>query len=83
MKYFVSVVTKQIIERYLLTNLASETICPLIVSEMDDDEVAFVAAEPEEITRERDSLEARKGTLEKGQQTFKSALGLFRGAASK
>lgn len=76
MKYFIAAVTKQIIERYLLNDLAADTISPLIISEMSDDEVAFVAAEAEETTRERDSLEARKATLEKGQQTFKSALGL-------
>ena len=45
---------------------------------MTEDEVAFVAAEPEETTRMRDNLEARKATLEKGQETFKSALGLFK-----
>lgn len=77
MKYFIAAVTKQIIERYLLTDLAADTISPIIVGEMSDDEVGFVAAEPEETTRQRQSLEARKATLEKGRQTFKSALGLM------
>ncbi|KAF2479882.1 P-loop containing nucleoside triphosphate hydrolase protein [Neohortaea acidophila] len=76
-KYFIAAVTKQVIERYLLTDLAADTISPIIVGEMSDDEVGFVAAEPEETTRQRQSLEARKATLEKGRQTFKSALGLM------
>lgn len=45
---------------------------------MTDNEIALVAAEPEETTRIRANLEARKATLEKGQETFKSALGLFK-----
>lgn len=50
----------------------------MIISDMTDDEVSFVAAEAEEITKERTHLETRKATLEAGQATFKSALGLFR-----
>ena len=50
----------------------------MVVGDMSEEEVAFVAAEPEETTHERNFLETRKATLEKGQETFKSALGLFR-----
>lgn len=77
-KYFIAAVTKQVIERYLLRDLAECTISPLIISDMTDEEVAAVAAEPEETARQREHLEARKAMLEKGQQTFKAALGLFR-----
>jgi hypothetical protein len=50
----------------------------MLVNDITDDEVAFVAAEPEETTRKRENLEARKAVLEKGQQTFQAALGLFK-----
>lgn len=76
--YFIAAVTKQVIERYLLEGLADETITPIVIADMTDEEIAYVAAEPEEVTRERDLLEVRKAALEKGQATFKSALGLFR-----
>lgn len=61
-----------------MRDLATDTISPMLIGDMTDDEVGYVAAEPEEITRTRDALEARKATLEKGQQTFRSALGLFK-----
>ncbi|KAF2771354.1 hypothetical protein EJ03DRAFT_342384 [Teratosphaeria nubilosa] len=77
-KYFIAAVTKQVIERCLLRDLADETISPVLITDMTDEEIAMVAAEPEETTKMRENLEARKGTLEKGQQTFKSAIGLFR-----
>ena len=78
-KYFTAVVTKQIMERYLLTSLAAETISPMVIADMTEAEIAFVAAEPEETARERNFLETRKATLEKGQEVFKSTLGgMFR-----
>ena len=77
-KYFIGVVTKQVIERHLLTDLATDTISPVIITDMSNQEVAYVAAEPAETTRERQFLEGCKETLEKGQETFRSALGLFR-----
>ncbi|KAI7233482.1 hypothetical protein KC330_g5346 [Hortaea werneckii] len=77
-KYFVSAITKQVIERYLLRDLANDILSPMLVGEMSDDEVGLIAAEAEEITRMRSNLEARKSTLENGQQTFRSALGLFK-----
>lgn len=46
MKYFIAVVTKQVIERYLLSELAGDTISPMVIGDMSDDEIAFVAAEP-------------------------------------
>ena len=69
--------TKQVIERYLLRGLAADTISPMVIGDMTDKEVSLVAAEPEETTRSRDHLEARKKIRESGQQTFKKALGLF------
>ncbi|TKA23457.1 hypothetical protein B0A50_07484 [Salinomyces thailandicus] len=77
-KYFISAITKQVIERCLLRALVADTLSPMLVGEMSDDEVGLVAAEAEEVTRMRANLEARKSTLENGQQTFESALGLFK-----
>lgn len=66
------------VERYLLRDLANDTLSPMLVGEMSGDEVSLIAAEAEEITRMRSNLEARKSVLENGQQTFRSALGLFK-----
>ena len=77
-KYFIAAVTKQIIERYLLRDLAADTVSPFLIGAMKDEEVAYIAAEPDETTRLRGNLETRKETLEKGQATFKSALGLLK-----
>jgi len=75
-KYFISAITKQTIERYLLRDLAKDTLSPMLISDMTDDEVALVAAEPEEAIGMRSNLEARKAMLENGLETFKSTLGL-------
>ncbi|TKA36176.1 hypothetical protein B0A54_12806 [Friedmanniomyces endolithicus] len=75
-KYFISAVTKQVIERHLMRDLTADTLSPMLVGDMTDDDVAFIAAEPEETVRLRSNLETRKTMLEKGQETFKSALGL-------
>jgi hypothetical protein len=48
---------------------------PLIVTEMTEKEVEFVAAEPPEISQQRTFLEARKVMLEKGLETFREAMG--------
>ncbi|KAF2158747.1 hypothetical protein M409DRAFT_61405 [Zasmidium cellare ATCC 36951] len=76
-EYFIAAVAKQVIERYLVRDLA-DTRSPIMVGDMSDAEVAFVAAEPEETKRQRDHLEARKATQEEGQEIFKSALGFFK-----
>jgi hypothetical protein len=48
---------------------------PLIVTEMTEKEVEFVAAEPPEISQQRTFLEARKVMLEKGLEAFREAMG--------
>ncbi|CAK4030316.1 hypothetical protein B0A54_07101 [Lecanosticta acicola] len=70
-EYFVASVAKQVIERHLLRNLAGNTISPILVGDMTDEDVALIAAEPEETTRKRDFLEARK-------KIFQSALRLLK-----
>ncbi len=59
-----------------MRDLTADTLSPMLVGDMTDDDVAFIAAEPEETVRLRSNLETRKTMLEKGQETFKSALGL-------
>ncbi|KAF2723971.1 hypothetical protein K431DRAFT_219093 [Polychaeton citri CBS 116435] len=76
--YFTAAVTKQIIERNLVRDLAKTTISPFVVGEMSDDEIGFLAEEPEEIARLRHRLTVKKDVLEKGARTFKSALGMIR-----
>lgn len=77
-KYFISAVTKQVIERHLIHNLAEETLSPMIINDMADGEVAHIAAEPEEVTHKRDFLEAHKAILEEGQAEFRRALGSYK-----
>ncbi|KAK5745107.1 hypothetical protein LTR17_001558 [Elasticomyces elasticus] len=75
---FIANVTRQVVERHLLSNLAEETISPVLVSEMPDTENAYLTAEPDETAEKRNHLEARKTTLEKGHKTLRSALGRSR-----
>jgi hypothetical protein len=50
-------------------------LSPLVVTQMTDKEVEFVAAEPPEVTQQRVFLEVRKTMLEKGLETFREAMG--------
>ena len=76
-KYFVDVVTKQVIERHLVAPLA-EILSPMVMAQLSDEEVSYIAAEPEEITSRREHLEGQKGMLEKGQEAFRLAMGKLR-----
>lgn len=75
LKYFVNAVAKAVIERHLVEPLPEIILSPVIVSQMSEREVQFVAAEPEEVTQQRQHLEARKVMLEKGLETFREAMG--------
>lgn len=75
LKYFVNAVAKQVIERHLVEPLPEIILSPLVVSGLTDKEVAFVAAEPPEITQQRAFLENRETMLEKGLSTFREAMG--------
>ena len=75
MKYFISVVTKQVIERHLIDPLPTSIISPPIMTSLTDTEVNLMAAEPETIARRRKHLEDRKQTLENGKETFRKAIG--------
>ena len=75
MKYFVNAVTKAVIERHLVELLPEIILSPLVVTQMTEKEIEFVAAEPPEITQQRLHLESRKNMLEKGLETFREAMG--------
>jgi hypothetical protein len=53
-------------------------LSPIVVTEMSEKEIEFVAAEPPEVTQQRAFLETRKGMLEKGLETFREAMGGLR-----
>ncbi|KAJ5042661.1 dynamin family protein-like protein [Bipolaris maydis] len=74
-KYFVNAITKAVIERHLVAPLPDIILSPLVVTQMTEKEVEFVAAEPPEITQQRLHLESRKSMLEKGLETFREAMG--------
>ncbi|CAN9170146.1 unnamed protein product [Alternaria alternata] len=74
-KYFVHAVTKAVIERHLVEPLSDIILSPLVVTQMTEKEIEFVAAEPPETTQQRLHLESRKSMLEKGLETFREAMG--------
>ncbi|KAI7474151.1 hypothetical protein KC351_g10704 [Hortaea werneckii] len=77
-EYFIKAITRQVIKRNFLDNLEKDTLSPMLVAEMSDDEVGFITAETEEVVRKRSNLEELKSVLEDRQETFRSALGLFK-----
>lgn len=74
LKYFIDVVTKQVIERHLISALPDTILSPLIIASMSDEEIELVAAEPAEVSEKRKFLEGRKKMLEDGQDTFRRAM---------
>jgi hypothetical protein len=74
-KYFVHAVTKAVIKRHLVEPLPDIIILPLVVTQMTEKEIEFVAAEPPETLQQRLHLESRKSMLEKGLETFREAMG--------
>lgn len=51
----------------------------MVIDGLSEEEIRYVAAEDDEVTREREFLEARKDMLEKGKETFRLAMGGLRG----
>ncbi|KAK5114976.1 hypothetical protein LTR85_010014 [Meristemomyces frigidus] len=77
-KYFIAAVTDQVIKRHLLHRLAKDTLSPMIINDMTDAEVGYVAAEPDETTHRREFLEGQKVMLESGQEAFRKVLGSYK-----
>lgn len=78
MTYFIAAVTEQVIERNLLHQLAEDTLSPLIINDMPEQAIEYIAAEAEEITHKREFLEGHKTILENGQDAFRKALGAYK-----
>lgn len=78
MKYFVNALAKQVIERHLVEPLPNVILSPMIIHQLTDEEVGYIAEEPQELTQQRAYLESRKDMLEKGMDTFREAVGGFR-----
>ncbi|KAF9733790.1 dynamin family protein [Paraphaeosphaeria minitans] len=78
LKYFVNVVAKQVIERHLVEPLPNVIVSRLIIHQLTDEDVQYIAAEPQELTQQRSFLESRKEMLEKGMDTFREAVGGLR-----
>jgi hypothetical protein len=75
LKYFVNAVAKAVIERHLVETLPETILSPLVVSQMTNKQIEYVAAETPEVTQQRAFLEGRKAMLEKGLDTFREAMG--------
>ncbi|KAF3919407.1 Dynamin [Orbilia brochopaga] len=78
MKYFINVVTKQVIERHLIQTLPDMVLAPISVAGMSDDQITYLATEPVDMIRKRKILENRQAMLEDGQKTFERATGQYR-----
>ncbi|PVI06772.1 GTP-binding protein [Periconia macrospinosa] len=78
LKYFINAVCKTVIERHLVEPLPDVILSPLVVDNMTEQQISYVAAEPHETTQQRAFLEHRKAMLEKGLDTFREAMGGLR-----
>lgn len=78
LKCFVNVLAKQVIERHLVEPLPDIIMSPLIIHRLTDEEVGYIAEEPQELTQQRAYLDSRKEMLERGMDTFREAVGGFR-----
>lgn len=73
LKIFIDNVIVQAIERHIVHGL-EEVFSPLVVVALDDEEVSNLASEPSTTVRQREHLEGRRSTLEKGRNVFRSIL---------
>lgn len=77
-KYFIADVTEHIVERHLLGGLAEDTLSPFIVNDLEEDEVAQLAAEDDNITFQREGFEHNLTILEEGRKALSKVAGGFR-----
>ena len=73
-KYFINAVTKQVVERHLVATLTTSVLSPMVVLELSDDEVSYIAAEPADVTRQRDFLDDRIKMLKEAKSAFRTAM---------
>lgn len=56
----------------------SDTLSPLTIASLPDEEVRDLAADSAEATEQRSELEARSTLLEEGREAFRVAMGVLR-----
>ena len=72
-KYFVNAITKQVIERHLISTLP-KLLLPKMVAHLSTEELDYLAAEPEELAARRSHLESQMKMLEIGRQAFRKTM---------
>jgi hypothetical protein len=72
-KYFVNVITKQVVERHLISKLPL-LLSPKMAARLSKEEIEYLAAEPEELASRRLHLEVQLEMLQAGQEAFRKAL---------
>ncbi|KAF1360090.1 hypothetical protein EJ07DRAFT_165721 [Lizonia empirigonia] len=77
LKYFINCVSKQVIERHLVSTLATKVLAPRDLAGLTDQQIALLAAEAPDVSRNRERLEATKAVLDKGLGIFREVLGGF------
>ncbi|OMP88536.1 Interferon-induced GTP-binding protein MxB [Diplodia seriata] len=74
LKVFIARVAEEVIERHLVAPLVDSPVSPVTLMKLSDDEVRYLAAEPEHVRTERAQLLAMKDSLEEGKKAFARAL---------
>jgi hypothetical protein len=75
LKYFVNAVTRVVIERHLVAPLPEVILSPVIVSQMNEQEIRAVAGENVNIVRKRERLHEKEALLQKGVDMFDEVMG--------
>ncbi|XPS77906.1 hypothetical protein M3J09_009930 [Ascochyta lentis] len=70
MKYFVNVLAKQVVKRYLVKPLPHIIMSPPIIHQLTNKGVGYIAKEPQELTQQRAYLKSRKDMLKEGTYLF-------------
>lgn len=66
--------TEQVIERHIIRNLG-DIFSPMVVSQLTDDEIQSLTAEPASIRRQRQFYEDRLAKLQEADMILKTAMG--------
>jgi hypothetical protein len=72
-KYFVNVITKQVIERHLISNLP-KLFSPKMVTHLSTEELEHLTAKLKEVASRRLHLKSQQEMLHSGQQAFRKVM---------
>lgn len=67
--------TKQVIERRLMKDLATDIISGVAFGDMEDRQISSIAKESPNVVGERERLRKKLDMLEEGQEAFRKELG--------